>query len=443
MAHHHHIILQLLGLFALFVLSTVESSITSFTSIDAGEGTKWAVLVAGSTGYENYRHQSSVCHAYQILKKGGLKDENIIVFMYDDIAYNKDNPIPGVIVNHPDGPNVYAGVPKDYTGSNLTVHNLLAVIRGDKNAVKGGSGKVLKSGPNDHVFLFFSSHGGWGTFEMTQEEDLLAYQLNETLTKKHDSKTYKQMVIYFNSCYSGAMFDFLFLPKDMYVATSAAPRQPSYAAYNDNKHNAWLGTQFGVSWMEDSEQNDRKTRTLAQQYEAVKKGVKDSTVMQYGDISISKETLSSYMGAASPTASTISSKTKFSIGVSDFDVEIYDLMQKAIRALTSRSEKKKEAAERELYEALKQRAHVDDTFKAMVVYLFGKNKGPKLLNQVPKLGQSVVNDWDCFEKSLKTYKKYCGPLSIYAHKYTGAFANMCKAGVHIGQLAQAAAKACG
>jgi hypothetical protein len=29
--------------------------------------------------------QADVCHAYQILRKGGVKDENIVVFMYDDI----------------------------------------------------------------------------------------------------------------------------------------------------------------------------------------------------------------------------------------------------------------------------------------------------------------------------------------------------------------------
>lgn len=53
-----------------------------------------------------------MCHAYQILKKGGLKDENIVVFMYDDIAYNKLNPRKGVIINNPRGHDVYAGVPK-------------------------------------------------------------------------------------------------------------------------------------------------------------------------------------------------------------------------------------------------------------------------------------------------------------------------------------------
>lgn len=56
--------------------------------------------------------QADVCHAYQILKKGGVKDENIVVFMYDDIAMNELNPRKGVIINHPTGGDVYSGVPK-------------------------------------------------------------------------------------------------------------------------------------------------------------------------------------------------------------------------------------------------------------------------------------------------------------------------------------------
>ena len=59
-----------------------------------------------------YFVQADVCHAYQILKQGGLKDENIIVFMYDDMAYDTNNPTPGIIINKPNGPDVYKGVPK-------------------------------------------------------------------------------------------------------------------------------------------------------------------------------------------------------------------------------------------------------------------------------------------------------------------------------------------
>ncbi|GAB4854401.1 hypothetical protein Ancab_022987 [Ancistrocladus abbreviatus] len=105
MAHLHRITMQLLAL-------SVDASFTQFTSIDAGQGTKWAVLVAGSTGYRNYRHQANVYHAYQILKKGGLKDENIIIFMYEDVAFDSENPRPSVLINRPDGEDVYAGAKK-------------------------------------------------------------------------------------------------------------------------------------------------------------------------------------------------------------------------------------------------------------------------------------------------------------------------------------------
>lgn len=56
--------------------------------------------------------QADICHAYQVMKKGGLDDENIIVFMYDDIAFNPENPRRGVIINSPNGHDVYKGVPK-------------------------------------------------------------------------------------------------------------------------------------------------------------------------------------------------------------------------------------------------------------------------------------------------------------------------------------------
>jgi legumain len=46
----------------------------------------WAVLVAGSRDWVNYRHQADVCHAYQILHKNNISDSNIVVMMYDDIA---------------------------------------------------------------------------------------------------------------------------------------------------------------------------------------------------------------------------------------------------------------------------------------------------------------------------------------------------------------------
>lgn len=89
--------------------------------------------------------QADVCHAYQILHAHGIPDERIIVMMMDDIAHNSENPFPGVIINEPNGPNVYKGVLKDYTGSDVNPENFLNIITGNKAAMAGiGSGKVLE-----------------------------------------------------------------------------------------------------------------------------------------------------------------------------------------------------------------------------------------------------------------------------------------------------------
>ena len=60
---------------------------------DVAKGDHWAVLIAGSSGYGNYRHQADVCHAYQIVKAQGIKPEQIIVLSTDDIANRSTHPI--------------------------------------------------------------------------------------------------------------------------------------------------------------------------------------------------------------------------------------------------------------------------------------------------------------------------------------------------------------
>ena len=92
--------------------------------------TQWALLIAGSSTYANYRHQSDIYHAYQLMLQGGIPKDNIIVMHYDDIATSASNPQQGNVINRPDGPNNYVDVPKDYTGSNVTAANFLRALKG-------------------------------------------------------------------------------------------------------------------------------------------------------------------------------------------------------------------------------------------------------------------------------------------------------------------------
>ena len=87
--------------------------------------THWAVIIAGSNTYGNYRHQADTHHAVKIMMEGGIARENIIHMAYDDIASSRSNPFPGQIFNHPTdtgvaGRNVYDSSEIDYRGTNVT-----------------------------------------------------------------------------------------------------------------------------------------------------------------------------------------------------------------------------------------------------------------------------------------------------------------------------------
>ncbi|XP_012458334.1 vacuolar-processing enzyme-like [Gossypium raimondii] len=47
----------------------------------------------------------------------------------------------------------------------------------NKAALTGGSGKVINSGPNDRIFIYYSDHGGPGTLGMPDKSHLYADQL--------------------------------------------------------------------------------------------------------------------------------------------------------------------------------------------------------------------------------------------------------------------------
>ncbi len=269
----------------------------------------WAVLVAGSNAFWNYRHQSDVYHSYQVLLKNGMKPENIIVFAFDDIANNSDNPFPGKVFNKPDpngpGVNVYEGIKIDYTLDTVTPENFLNVIQGKKDAMKGiGTGKVLESKETDNVFIYFSDHGATG-FVAFPSDELYGSDLKQALVNMHTAKAYKRLVFYLEACESGSMFDDI-LPNniDVYATTASTPSESSYATYcypNDIVNNTSIGTclgdEYSVNWIENSEDLDSNNEeTLEDQFNAVKAKTIQSRVQQYGDMKYLNETIGDFEG---------------------------------------------------------------------------------------------------------------------------------------------------
>ncbi|XP_010259032.1 PREDICTED: vacuolar-processing enzyme-like [Nelumbo nucifera] len=420
-----------------------------------GVGTTWAVLVAGSSGFGNYRHQADVCHAYQLLRKGGLKEENIVVFMYDDIAYSEFNPKPGVIINHPQGPDVYAGVPKDYTGKHVTANNLYAVLLGDKNAVQGGSGKVIDSKPNDRIFLYYSDHGGPGVLGMPNMPFLYAVDFIEVLKKKHAAGTYKEMVIYVEACESGSIFEGM-MPEDLniYVTTASNAEESSFGTYCPGMEPSpspefltCLGDLYSVAWMEDSETHNLKKETLRQQYHNVKDRTSNyntyfvgSHVMEYGNRSIKTEKLYLYQGF-DPANENLNQNTlhPHMEVVNQRDADLLFLWQRYKKS--EDGSKKKEAFKR-IAETVMHRTHIDGSVELIGNILFGTERSASILSAVRPSGLPLVDDWGCLKAMVRLFEYHCGSLTQYGMRHMRAFANICNSGISEDAMEAACRAAC-
>jgi legumain len=428
-------------------------------------GTRWAVLIAGSNGYWNYRHQADVCHAYQILRRNGVKEQNIIVFMYDDIAENSENPRKGEIINSPRGSDVYHGVPKDYTGTDVNVGNLFAAILGDKNALTGGSGKVVDSGPDDYIFIYYTDHGGPGVLGMPTSPNLYAVDLIDVLRRKYEANSYSKLVFYLEACESGSIFEGL-LPDawNVYVTTASNAEESSWGTYcpgglppPPSEFETCLGDLYSVAWMEDSEIENLKQETLADQYSIVKRRTSNhytyrtgSHVMEYGDLHLNVDQLSLYLGydpanenvsfPAVPDWMYANQLEEGAYGINQRDADMVHLWTKFSNAAEG-STRKLEAG-KDLMNTMSHRLHIDTSVTMIGELLFGVETGPYVLDHLVPRGQALVEDWDCLKSVVRTFESKCGPLTQYGMKHTRAFANICNAGADIEKVSHAAEQAC-
>lgn len=424
------------GFLALCLIGLVAASPLPFDfPKPAAGGTNWAVLVAGSNEWYNYRHQADICHSYQILHQHGITDDHIIVFMYDDIAANSQNPTKGTIINKPNGPDVYHGVPKDYTGAKVTPTNFLNALKGT-----GTAGKVLQSGPNDNVFVFFSDHGGPGIIafpnELLQASDLIA-----ALKYMNTNKKYKNLVFYLEACESGSMFDGL-LPNNIniYATTASDPTTSSYACYYDEKRQTYLGDVYSVNWMENSDVANFKTETLDQQYQIVKKETNTSAVCEYGQLALGSSTLNLFQGNGNTEQLLLQSTAAPSKAdaVDSRDVRLA-ILKNRLAAATSASEKS--AVEQELMALLQRRAQIEGYFFAIAQTVAGAGNAAVHMNNRLAV---TPNTLSCVESSAVAFHNQCVNLGQedYGLKFTMSFVSLCDAGFSAETIKQAITTVC-
>jgi legumain len=395
----------------------------------------WALLVAGSNTWMNYRHQADVCHAYQILHAHGVPDDHIVVMMFNDIAYNEENPNQGVIINHLEGPNVYPGVPHDYTNETVTPENFIKILTGEP--MNGtGSGKTIQSGPNDYVFVYFSDHGAPGIVAFP-EDMLSAKRWNDAILKMHRRRQYKQMVIYVEACESGSMFDSL-LPNNIsvYVTTASNPTESSYACYLDGQLDTYLGDCYSVNWMENVDKVGT-SESLEAQYKEVKAKTTTSHVKQYGDLELDSEKLEKFMGSKNPTPPETSQLSgSVSGAVPSGDVPLSILAHKIFK---TQNEWDKREHEQRLIQELQLRENVRQTVEDIVHSAVDAEQVDSILHK-----STTPQDFDCLEIVVERFSSKCFNVGKvdYALRHVYALVNLCEAGISSDRIVQAIDDAC-
>mmetsp|Transcript_41185 Transcript_41185/g.93109 ORF Transcript_41185/g.93109 Transcript_41185/m.93109 type:complete len:544 (-) Transcript_41185:244-1875(-) len=404
----------------------------------------WAVIMAGSNTYGNYRHQADACHAYQIAKSAGIPESNIILLAYDDIANSSENPFPGKMFNKPDGPDVYDGCKISYKGSDVTAANFLKVLKGDSTA----PGPVLKSTAEDKVFVYYADHGGPGILGVPSGagDYIHASDLNDALVAMHTQGMYTELLFYLEACESGSIFANLLKAPSVKAVTAANPTESSWGYYcppqdqvQGKSIGSCLGDEFSIHWMEDADVADFTTETIGQQVKNVTALTAKSHVTEYGDSSFDGEVIGHFEGSVDGGRTGLTlGETKDGGAVNSRDVEVHLAYYKVLRATTAEARKKAEAA---LAVLLASRAEVDAKFQkiADLAAKGDESKAEELLEgQVTDLKNAV-----CHKESLRAATQACGAFNDYALRYSRLFANMCNVGMGMEEILSAVEEGCG
>ncbi|XP_060847426.1 legumain-like [Rhopalosiphum padi] len=440
-----------IGSTAIFVPSSYRKPWTDIENNFFG-GKKWVVLVAGSDGWNNYRHQADICHAYQIIRGNGIPKENIITMMVDDIAYNRRNPTPGKIVNQPNGTDVYDGVVIDYKGMDVNSTNFLKIITGDKKAMKSiGTGKVIEGGPNDSVFINFVDHGTTGILGFP-DDYLYADQLNEAFKTMFASASYKMVLLYIEACKAGSMFDGILRDNTNVLAvTASGPRENSYACYcrsQSGPYGTCLGDLFSATWMENLDatifDSSTKKRTVFNDFKEVRTNVTDSNVMVYGDFRTGHEKLSAFIGYKNrnehpPVKPKMAKIIDQKITVSSRDVRENTVQQKLADYELPVSERRHLSTELRLNNEM--RLIIDRALRN--IYSKVAKARPEIMSKVGNFDEPNHLDlsldmFPCYRSILNKITESCFslPRNPYALDRLTIFANLCVVDKHIHQMVE-------
>ena len=211
---------------------------------------QYAVLVQGSNGWNNYRHQADVLSVYQMLKTKGFDDDHIILIIDKALASDAMNPEPGIIRAEDGGKDLLAGSSMDYDNADISpadISNILLGVKTDKTPV------VLPKDAGQNVLLFWSGHGhnhaNNGADELVWRNadvgrGMTADLLRQTISLMHQQGHYRKMFVLTEPCFSEAVITPLVGIPGVLAMSSAGTFEQSFADNWSTELGVWRCDRF-------------------------------------------------------------------------------------------------------------------------------------------------------------------------------------------------------
>ncbi|KAI6175650.1 hypothetical protein M3Y97_00713000 [Aphelenchoides bicaudatus] len=277
--------------------------------------------------------------AYHALITGGVPAENIIVFMDGQIINDRNcNPYPGHLYKDPERSVDFLPLLRvDYAGKeNMTKNNFLAVIQGNKDDVKGGSGRVLNSTENDYVLFYHGGHGDVGQFQWpNSKHGLTKKELHNALKVMQQKKMFKQLAYFVSTCHSGSMFENALDPNGLVYAMTGANADESELSsgcfpFPDGSDDYCTGSEFTFAWFNNTDRNDLTKETLSVQYEFMKAQIASSHACHFGNMKIASEFASIFEGTAKYVSSSTKLPNKSGFKIPKCAISRYEILKRQV-----------------------------------------------------------------------------------------------------------------
>lgn len=222
-------------------MDKIENGSNSKYEVSLREGNK-AVLICGSEGWYNYRHQADLLYVYNILKENHFTDDDIILIMRDDLAFHPKNPHQGVIRISPGGENLYHDVVIDYRADTLSTRDIEDILLGNETERLS---TVLESTEVDNVLLYWTGHGTDKSFTWLETgEKFTDVQFGETVRKMYENKKYQSMLVCAEPCYSGSVVKAIEGTPLVLGFSAASEDESSYADNYSSELGVWMCDRF-------------------------------------------------------------------------------------------------------------------------------------------------------------------------------------------------------